>query len=104
MGVRQAFAEYETAIESKDMSRLQQVWILSAESLYYQRWEMKFDRPDSIGLDVDIRSMEKDGPQVSVVFHQTEASKGKKRTYPYRAILVERGGVWQILENKLHKN
>jgi tetratricopeptide (TPR) repeat protein len=104
VGVRQAFAEYETAIESKDMSRLQQVWILSPESLYFQRWDMKFGRPDPIGLDVDIRSMEKNGPQVSVVFHQTEASKGKTRTYPYRAILVERGGVWQILENELHKN
>jgi hypothetical protein len=104
VGVRQAFAGYETAIESKDMSRLQQVWILSPESRYFQRWERKFALSDPIGLDVDIRSMEKNGPQVSVVFHQTEASKGKTRTYPYRAILVERGGIWQILENKLHKN
>jgi tetratricopeptide (TPR) repeat protein len=102
VGVREALGEYESAIEAKDMARLQQVWMLNDESLYFRRWQAKFESSHDISVEIAIRSMENQGAQVMVEFDQTEQSRGKIRTWRYHSTLIERGGAWQIVENKLH--
>jgi len=102
-GVLTTLGEYERALEAKDMRRLEQVWLLPSDSLYRMRWESKFSREESLDVGIDVRSMERRGDQVSVVFDQTEASPTKTRTWRYEALLVPRGSNWQIVENKLQK-
>jgi len=96
--VLQTLADYQRALEERNMADLERVFALADGSPVRAFYERKFERGDSVQVSLKlIDDIEGDGRRATVDFNQTETRDERSRTYQYRAVLSRRpDGRWMI--------
>jgi hypothetical protein len=96
--VVQTLADYQRALEERNLKNLERVFQLAEGSPVRAFYQRKFARGDSVQVSLKlIDEIRGDGRQATVDFNQTEKREARSRTYQYRASLARRpDGRWMI--------
>jgi hypothetical protein len=99
-GVYDALVKYETAIEAKDMSKLELVWKFNPRKNNRQLWSSRFKKTQNISITLEVdppRQLPRD--QAEVKFLLSPLLDGNPaRRYMITATLLKRMNGWQIIK------
>ena len=93
--------QYEAALESKDISKLERVWRFKPNDPLRDIWLSRFKKYSDVSVRLEVGDTRQKGTdQAFVQFDQIESLDGRGRTWTIDAKLLKRTAGWQIISYK----